>query len=50
MYSTSSHSCFGTGNNCPLSKVTSCSHSKDITVECSKALYSNIINSEYFSI
>ena len=37
MYSIPSHSCFGTGNTCPLNKVTSCSHSEDVTVECSKA-------------
>ena len=37
MYSTSYHSCFGTGNTCPLNLVTGCSHSEDVTVECSKA-------------
>ena len=36
MYSTSSHRCYGTGNICPSSTVTSCIHSEDITVQCSK--------------
>ena len=36
MYSTSSHSCYGTGNTCPSSTVSSCTHSEDVTVECSK--------------
>ena len=36
MYSTSSHRCYGTGNTCPSSTVTSCSHSEDVTVQCCK--------------
>ena len=41
MNSTSSHSCYATGNTCPSSTITSCSHSEDVTVTCSKiSLYS----------
>ena len=36
MNSTSSHSCYATGNTCPSSTITSCSHSEDATVTCSK--------------
>ena len=38
MYSTSSHSCYGTGNTCPSSTVTSCTHSEDVTVQCCKIM------------
>ena len=45
MHSTSSHRCFGTGNTCPSSKITGCSHSEDVTVQCCKIQYSNTLNS-----
>ena len=43
MYSTSSHRCYGTGNTCPSSKITSCTHSEDVTVQCCKIQYSNTL-------
>ena len=43
MSSTSSHSCYGTGNTCPSSTITSCYHSEDVTVQCCK----NIENVQY---
>ena len=36
MSSSSSDSCFVTSNSCPSSRVTSCSHSEDVTISCSK--------------
>ena len=42
MSSKSSDKCYGTSNACPTSSVTSCTHSKDITIACSK--YSKSIN------
>ena len=36
MSSSSSDTCYGTRNSCPSTSVTSCTHSEDITVECSK--------------
>ena len=47
MYSTSSHRCFGTGNTCPSSTVTSCTHSEDVTVQCCKTKYI-FINLNFF--
>ena len=41
MYSTSSHRCYGTGNICPSSTVTSCTHSEDVTVQCCKCMHYN---------
>ena len=38
MYSTSSDRCFGTKNTCPSSSVTTCSHSNDVTISCSKSI------------
>ena len=38
MYSTSSDRCYGTRNNCPSSSVTTCSHSNDVTISCSKCI------------
>ena len=48
MYSTSSHRCYGTGNTCPSSTVTSCSHSEDVTVQCCKVQNSNTLKSYYY--
>ena len=36
MYSLSTDTCFGTRNTCPLTSVSSCTHSNDVTVECSQ--------------
>ena len=36
MSSNSSDTCYGNSSYCPLTSVTSCSHSEDVTVECSK--------------
>ena len=36
MSSSSSDTCYGTSNSCPLTSITSCTHSEDVTVECSK--------------
>ena len=36
MSSSSSDTCYGTSNSCPPTSVTSCTHSEDVTVECSK--------------
>ena len=36
MSSSSSDTCYGTRNSCPSTSVTSCTHSEDVTVECSK--------------
>ena len=47
MYSTSSHRCYGTGNTCRSSTVTSCYHYEDVTVECCKIQYNNTLNSYY---
>ena len=41
MYSTSSHRCYGTGNICPSSTATSCTHSEDVTVQCCKCMHYN---------
>ena len=38
MYSTSSDKCYGTRNTCPSSSVTTCSHSNDVTITCSKCI------------
>ena len=36
MLSASFDKCFGNRNFCPVTSVTSCSHSNDVTVTCSK--------------
>ena len=36
MASYSSDTCLNTRNDCPSNAVSSCSHSEDITIECSK--------------
>ena len=38
MSSSSSDTCYGTRNSCPSTSITSCSHSEDVTVTCSKLL------------
>ena len=38
MYSTSSQYCYGSSNSCPATWISSCVHSEDVTVECSKSL------------
>ena len=47
MYSTSSHRCYGTGNTCPSSTVTSCTHSEDVTVQCCKHYNSHAACSQH---
>ena len=36
MFSSSTDKCYSRRNSCPSTSVTSCSHSEDITIECSK--------------
>ena len=36
MSSSSSDACYGTSNSCPMASVTSCSHTEDVTIACSK--------------
>ena len=36
MSSNSNDKCFGTSNACYTSSVTSCTHSQDVTITCSK--------------
>ena len=36
MTSTSSQYCYGSSNSCPVTSISTCTHSKDVTVECSK--------------
>ena len=36
MFSSSSDKCYNKQNPCPLTSVTNCSHSEDVTIECSK--------------
>ena len=40
--SSSSYTCYGTSNSCPSISVTSCNHSKDVTIECSKYKHHNL--------
>ena len=42
MYSTSSQYCYGSSNSCPATWISSCVHSEDVTVECSKSYNSNM--------
>ena len=36
MRNSSNDSCFGSNNSCPTSRVSSCNHSEDVTIACSK--------------
>ena len=36
MCTTSFDRCYGTRNSCQPTSVTNCSHSEDVTIECSK--------------
>ena len=36
VYTKSTDQCISTRNACPTSQVTSCSHTEDITIECSQ--------------
>ena len=36
MSSSSSDTCHGTSNSCPSTSLTSCNHTEDVTVTCSK--------------
>ena len=35
MYSTSTQYCYGSSNSCPATSIPSCTHSQDVTMECS---------------
>ena len=39
MFSSSTDTCYGTRNTCPLIPITSCKNSNVVTVECSKLYY-----------
>ena len=41
--------CLNTRNDCPSNTVSSCSHSEDITIECSK-FYNMLVLSYWFGI
>ena len=43
MSSSSSDTCYGTSNSRPSTSVSSCIHSEDVTVECSKYNCVNIL-------
>ena len=47
MSSSSSDTCYGSRNSCPLTSITSCNHSEDITVTCSKLLYQTELITQY---
>ena len=44
VYTKSTDQCISTRNACPTSQVTSCSHTEDITIECSQLQILYLIN------
>ena len=49
IYTKSTDQCISTRNVCPTSQVTSCSHTEDITIECSQLKLLYIYHKIYIS-